>query len=104
MEATAPIGSHSRARAPAPRRAARAAAVLAATEIRAGLPVAPTANTGRDAIQEEAEAAAGTEVEVAESEIALVLQVAAVDQAGHSPSLAWKRGRKETLQRHHVLL
>ena len=106
MEATAAMNNHSRTRAPALRQAARTASVVAMTdaEIRAVLTkVAPPANTVMDAIQEAVEAAVGTEVEVADSEIALVFQVEAVDQAGHSLSLAWKCGRKATHQKHQIL-
>ena len=106
MEETAGIHKNSRTRAPALRQAARAAAVKAMTdtEILAVLTqVVPLANTVRDAIQEAVEAAVGTEVEVADTEIAIGFQVAAVDQAGHSLSPAWKCGRKATHQKHQNL-
>ena len=95
MEATAAIVDHSSARALALSQAACRASMkaMADTEIGAGLGKAPLENSVVDAIQEAA-AAVGSEVEVADSEITIGFQVAVADQAGHSPSLAWKSEKK----------
>ena len=105
MEATAAITIQSRTRAPALRQAARSDSVMEMTdtEILAVLAQVPQANTVKNVIQEEVEAAVGTEVEVADSEIRILLQVEAVDQAGHSLSPALKYGRKAIYQKHHNL-
>lgn len=75
---------------------ARGALAIALMEIRAGLVRVPPANNIRETFQEE--------VEVADMDLTLMLQVAAVDKAGHSPFLALKCERKTTIQKHQSLL
>lgn len=70
--------------------------VIALMEIRAGLARGSPANTISETFQEE--------VEVADLDLTLMLQVAAMDKAGHSPFLAWKCERKATIQKHQSLL
>lgn len=68
--------------------------------IMANLAVVHQDNTKKDAIQELAEAEAGTEVEAAVTEIMAFVQVEAVDQVGYSTS----RVSKNLWQLIHIML